>query len=33
MDKHAKTFQDMLTYTKRSPVNFHNAPATANAHV
>jgi hypothetical protein len=28
MDKYAQTFHDMLTHTKRSPVNFHNAQAT-----
>jgi hypothetical protein len=27
MNKHAQNFHDMLTHTKRSPVNFHNAPA------
>jgi hypothetical protein len=29
LDKHAQTFHDKLTHKKKSPVNFHNAPATA----
>lgn len=28
MDRHAQTFHDMLTHTKKSQVNFHNASAT-----
>jgi len=28
MDKHAQTFHDMPTNTKRIPINFYNAPAT-----